>query len=331
MMNVLVTGADGVLGSNLVRELLNRNYRITVFLEAGKSSPTLNDLSIERIYGNILHPKEIEQAITGKGIVIHCAASTSVWPSRSETVHEVNVNGTRNVVEACINQNVGRLIYVGTANSFGFGSIQRPGNEMQPYRSDQYKLDYMDSKFMAQQVVLAAIHERQLPALIINPTFMLGAYDSTPSSGAMIKAIAEGKIPGFTPGGKNFIHVKDVAVGIANAITKGTIGECYILGNENLSYQEAFKKIASVINGKIPTKRIPTLATKAYGLISSTCARLFQFKPSCSYRMAKVSCDEHYYSSRKAVRELELPQTPIEKGIAECFDWLVQHGYIKTA
>ena len=329
-MKTLITGADGVLGSNLVRELLNRNYKVTVFLEKGKESPTLNDLPIVKHHGDILIAEDLNQAMAGMDIVIHCAACTAVWPSRAEFIRDVNIRGTRNVIDACIENDIQRLIYVGTANSFGFGTLTDPGNEFQPYRSEQYGLDYMDSKFMAQQVVLAAVEERGLPAVVVNPTFMLGAYDSTPSSGAMIKAVAEGKVPGYTSGGKNFVYVGDVAIGIANAIEHGKIGECYILGNENLSYKDAFKKIAQVVRAKIPRKRVPALAVKFYGLGSSIFAKIFRYKPTCSFRMAKVSCDEHYYSSKKAISDLHLPQTPIEQGIKECFEWLAINGHIKT-
>ncbi|MCG8574316.1 MAG: NAD-dependent epimerase/dehydratase family protein [Flavobacteriales bacterium] len=328
-MEILITGADGVLGSNVVRELLNRNYNVTALIESGKDPVTLHSLNIETIEGNILNPTDLDQAIQGKDAVIHCAASTNVWPSRSTITCEVNVEGTRNVVNACLEHNIKRLIYVGTANSFGYGDLKNPGKEGNPYVSDKYGLDYMDSKFMAQQCVLSAVKSKGLPAVVVNPTFMIGPFDAKPSSGAMIIALAQGKVPGYTQGGKNYINVKDAAVGIVNAITMGRIGECYILGNENLSFKEAFRKIANVVGCKAPTRKISPLFVKAYGKLNSTLAKVFGFYPSVTYEMSRISCDGHYYSAQKAIKELKLPQTPLEKGIKDCFEWFKANGYLK--
>ena len=155
----------------------------------------------------------------------------------------MNIEGTENVIQAIKDNNVKRLVYVGTANSFGNGSsLDDLGDETNEYTAHKYGLD-LDSKKKAQDLLLDAVKKDGLPAIIVNPTFMIGPYDSKPSSGTMVLAIYNGKVPGYTRGGKNYIAVKDTAVAIANGITMGRIGECYILGNENLSYKDAFEKI----------------------------------------------------------------------------------------
>jgi dihydroflavonol-4-reductase len=186
----------------------------------------------------------------------------------------------------------------------------------------------MDSKYNAQQFILKEVKENGLPAVIVNPTFMFGPYDSNPSSGAMIVALYNGKVPGYTKGGRNYVCVKDAAVAIANALTKGRIGECYILGNQNLSYKEAFGKIAATIDVKPPALPIPGVFAKLYGGIGSAIGKISGKTPAISYPLARIACDEHYFSPAKAVRELELPQTPIDKGIKECFEWLKENGYL---
>lgn len=327
-MKILVTGADGLLGSNLVRELLNRNYQVRIFAQPNRQQKTLAGLTIERIEGNLLNAQEIKNAAIGCNAIIHVAANTSIWPSRSEIVNKVNIEGTKNVIAAAKHAQVEKLIYVGTANSYGFGNKENPGIETNPYMSAKYGLDYMDSKYKAQQLILNEI-QNGLPAIVVNPTFMLGPYDSIPSSGAMILAVYNKKVPGYSVGGRNYIYVKDVAVAIANALTKGKIGECYILGNHNLSYQEMFKKIADTIDVEAPKVKIPAMAAKAYGSINTIYAKLTKTKPVVSYAMALIACDEHYYSSQKAVKELDLPQTPIEGAIKESFEWLKENGYLK--
>ncbi len=328
-MKILVTGPDGVLGSNLVRELLERKHEVSVLLLEGTQSPTLDGLSIERFYGNILNTSDLDKCFSGQEVVIHCAAATNVYPARNEFVNKVNIEGSKNIVEATLRHNIQRLIYVGTANSFGYGeTLENPGKEGNPYRSIKYGMDYMDSKRYAQENILDAVEKRQLPALIVNPTFMIGPYDSKPSSGELIIALYKGKVPGYTTGGKNYIAVKDAATAIANAVTMGKIGECYILGNENLTYQEAFDKISGAIGVKPPKMKLSSFMVKTYGSLSTFFAGIFKFKPSVTKELAMISCDRHYYSPEKARRELLLPQTPIEVAAKECFQWFVENNYI---
>jgi dihydroflavonol-4-reductase len=187
----------------------------------------------------------------------------------------------------------------------------------------------MDSKKAAQEKVLEAVKNSNLPAVVVNPTFMIGPFDSKPSSGAMILAIVNNKIPCYTDGGKNYINVADAATGIANAIELGTIGECYILGNENLTYNEMFNKIASVVKSKAPKHKFPTFVVNLYGAMNGLFARIFRYQPAVTPQLAKISTEEHYYSPKKAVQELKLPQNPIEIGIKDCFDWFTANGYIK--
>jgi len=328
-MKILVTGPDGVLGNNLVRELLNRNYAVSVLLLEGTASPTLEGLPLTSYYGDIMKPETLDAPFACNDIVIHCAAATNVFPARNEFVNKVNIEGSRNIVNACLKHSIKRLVYVGTANSFSFGaSKDKPGVEDTPYASLHYGLDYMDSKRYAQDLVLEAVNNDGLPAVIVNPTFMIGPYDSKPSSGKMILALHKGKVPGYTKGGKNYVAVKDAAVAIANAIDKGRTGECYILGNENLTYKEAFEKLANAIGAKPPKLKMANFVVKLYGTVSSLLAKIFNFNPAVTRELAIISCDHHYYSAEKARKELDLPQTPIETAAKECFEWFKENNYI---
>ena len=328
-MKVLVTGADGVLGSNLVRDLLSRDYKVSVLLEAGKESPTLEGLDIQKFHGNILSPIDVENATKGQEGVIHAAASTSVFPARSEIVNKVNIEGTQNIIDACLKHKIKRLVYVGTANSFCFGSSKdSPGVEKGPYLSVKYGVDYMDSKQKAQELVLDYVKNHNLPALIVNPTFMIGPYDSKPSSGIMVLTIKKGGVPGYSGGGKNFVAVKDAATALANALTMGRIGECYILGNYNLTFKEAFETIAEVVGAKAPSRQLPNFIVVSYGRLMSLLAKIFKFYPAVTKELAVISCENHFYSSEKAQKELLLPKTPLKVAIKECYDWFNENGYL---
>ena len=299
---------------------------MVAFLLPNSPSKTLEGLDIERVYGNLLEESSVHQACQGCDAVIHAAANTSIWPSRSEMVRKVNIDGTKYLIDGAVAAKVKRFIYIGTANSFGFGSKEAPGNETRPYLGAQYGLDYMDSKYEAQKLVLQAVKEQGLPALTVNPTFMLGPYDSKPSAGAMIVAIFKGKVPGYTSGGRNYIYVKDVAEAIVNGLTMGRVGESYIAGHHNMNYQEAFTKIAQTIGVKPPKLNIPAIFSLLYGRIGNGMSALTGKAPTVSLPMARISTDEHYFDASKAIQELQLPQTPIEQAIRESFEWMRQNG-----
>ena len=172
MSKVLVTGADGFLGSNVVRELLKRNHKVKAFIFPESKSTTLDGLDIERYKGNLLNADDIIKAASDVDAVIHTAANTKTWPSRCKGHAAVNIDGTKNVIKAVTENNIKRLVYVGTANSFGPGTQKNPGTEKTPYASAKYGLGYMDSKYQAHLLVLDAVRQG-LPAVIVNPTLCL--------------------------------------------------------------------------------------------------------------------------------------------------------------
>jgi dihydroflavonol-4-reductase len=329
-MKILITGPTGLLGHNLIRLLVSEGHRIRAIVQPQAPVNFLLGLDIEIIPCDIVTDTALlDKAMEGCDAVIHTAALTTVSPARSPLHRLVNVQGAINVMEAALKNNVKRYIHVGTANSFGYGSAGRPGTESCAYNSGKYGLDYTDSKLEAQQIVLDYVKSRGLSAIVVNPTYMIGPYDAKPSSGAMIVAVCTGKLKGYSPGGKNCISVKDVSRAISNALTHGKIGECYILGNENLTYKALFEKVARSAGVDVPSLKIPALAVKAWGLAGSLYERVAKRKTMLNYPMARIACDCHYFNAEKAVRELGLPQTPLEQAIEEAIQWFASNGYIK--
>lgn len=327
-MKILVTGADGFLGSNLVRELLDRGYEVRALIQQGRKNTNLNGLKIEVNQGDILYIEEVMKAADGCRAIIHSAAITNTWPARSGLLRQVNIQGTCNIITTAKIVGVERLIYVGSANSFGFGSKENPGDETRPYSASRYHLDYFNTKYMAQQLVLEEVRKNGLRAVVVNPTFLIGPFDSKPGFGTIILAIYQSRMPGCAVGGRNYIHVRDVAVGIANALDRGRIGESYILGNQNLSYRELFSMIAHVIGVKSPKITYSPFLTKVYGMFGSLFGTITRRSNVISFTLARIACDEHYYTAKKAINALDLPQTPIETAIKEAYVWFKNNDYL---
>ncbi len=326
---VLVTGGDGFLGTNVVRELLGRGYRVRAFIEPGRNPATLEGLEVEPVRGDIRQAKAVAEAAEGCNYIIHTAASTSIWPPRSEMLRQINVEGTLNVIRAALTASVQRLVHVGSANSFGFGTRESPGDESRPYTCAKYGLGYMDTKYEAHKRILESVERQGLPAVIVAPTFMLGPYDTKPGSGRMILEVARRRVPGYSSGGRCYLYVKDAAVGAANALERGRVGESYILGNENLTYRETFELIARVVGVRPPRTKIPAPLTRMVGLFGSMTGTLSGREPKISLAMAKIATELHFYTAAKAVRELDLPQTPIEEAVRDAYRWFCEHGYLE--
>ena len=317
LMKILITGADGLLGSNLVRLLISQGHTIRVFLQTTSKSKTLQGLDIEKYYGDILVVDSIMTAMRGCDIVIHAAANTCVWPAKSSFIRKINTTGTENMITVAKACNIKRFIYVGTASSIKSASA-----------NNQTKmLDYIDSKTRALNLVLQAAETNALDALAILPTYMVGAYDSLPSSGKMILSLIKGQLKFCSKGGKNFVYVNDVATAISNAIAIGISGKYYIAGNQNLTYQEFLQKVATISGKPANISPLPDFFVKTIGAAGSLYGAIFKKAPLLSLEMAQIGCEKYYYNSNDAVKQLLMPQTPIDKAISDCVQWFKQEGY----
>ena len=213
-MKVLVTGANGLLGVNLIRELVKSGVDVKGFVRPTANLKVLEDLPCEIRRGSILSFEDIHDALQDCDAVIHAASTTSVMPREFEFYRKVNVDSTKNVVNAVLRQGNKRMVHVSTAHAFGPGSKENPGTELSPFTLGRYKSGYINSKYMAQQYVLQHVATHQLDAVVVNPNFIIGPYDAKPSSGKIILLGLGRGVQWCPPGGKNFVHACDVARGI---------------------------------------------------------------------------------------------------------------------
>lgn len=328
MKKVFVTGADGMLGSMICRYLLKEGYSVTAMTLPSSKFTTLDGLALEKVSGNILDKSGLKGLMQGHQYVIHVAAMTNVWPRRIEHLRNVNISGTMNVKEIASELGMERMVYIGSASSFTPGTKENPGNEDSAFSWNKFGMDYIDSKYEAQQLLFKAFEEENFPVIVVNPTFMIGPYDSGPSSGAMLLNLYRKKVPGYSEGGKNFVYSGDVAQAVVNALSMGRLGQCYIAGNENLEFREFFQIASNVMERKFNLKKVPQFLILGIGAMNSGIARIRSKSPKISYGMASMASVSQYFSVEKARKELNLPQTPIETAIKESLQWFKDNGYI---
>lgn len=328
MNTVLVTGANGFLGGYLCRELLRRGYGVRAFVRPGSDQRMLADLPVDVWIGDLLDADNVRASVYGCDYIIHAGSATAVNPARNLSVRLANVQGTATTLAAAVRAGIQRYIYVGSASVFGFGDQRHPGTEQSPYQDRFYGLDYMSSKQAATNLVLDAIQTDHLPALMVHPTVTLGPYDYKNTAHVLLTALYQKRILATPTGGRNYVHVNDVATATVNALTMGTLHESYILGNENLSYQQLFNLMAQIMQVRAPSRRLLPQLAPLIGLFGDW-RNAFSDQPAdYNSSLMAMANDKHYFSSEKAIRALALPQTPVRTAITEAFEWFRDNGYL---
>ena len=323
---VFVTGSDGLLGTNTIHTLLSEGYRVIALVHPESRSRTLDNLDVEIVKGDILDPPSFLYALHKADYIIHIAAITDQYPARNPMMRKVNIEGSRNLLKAAQEANIKRFIYISSANICSPGTASNPGTEKNNYDGWKFGSDYMDSKYLATQLFLKAYNETGFPVVILAPTFMIGPYDSIPSSGRLLLNYYYEKLPAYSKGVKNFVAVKDVAQAAVNALTRGRVGECYLAANKNMTYHDFFKEVAQVTNKPFKMFYLPFPLLIVFATIMAGYSQLFGKPVGLTYKIARLSGMEQYYTAKKAIRELGMPQSDISTAIKECITWMVENN-----
>jgi dihydroflavonol-4-reductase len=328
----LVTGATGLLGGNLVRTLHAAGHQVRILVRKNSKTFHIDDLKdVEKIEGDITDAASLDSAFEGVDQVFHCAATVSMWPAMDQQMVAVNIDGTQNIIDATEKYKVNRLIHCSSVDGIGLPENgTTPSNENTPWNWDRlgHENGYARTKYESQQLVLEATKKGRIDAVIVNPTYMLGAYDPKPSSGQMILEVAAGKALGYTSGGNNFVDVEDVAEAMITAAAKGKTGEMYILGGKNMSYKEIFTLIAEVLGVAPPRFPIPYGAARCGGWFGDLHGAVTGKEPSINTTTVQMGYVNHYYDPSRAISQLEMKQSSVRGAIERAVQWFRQESYL---
>ena len=326
-MRVLVTGATGFIGGNVARTLQARGYEVRALVRPGSSTLTLEGTGIETVQGDVRDRQSVAQALKDCQALVHCAAMYTFWTSNPGLVYEVNVEGTRVVLEEGLKAGVQACVYTSTVSTVGFppGGVGTEATEPSPKELVGH---YKKSKYMAEKEALE-MARRGLPVVVVNPTAPIGPWDVKPTpTGKMVLDLLRGRIPAYVNTGMNLVDVEDVAVGHALALEKGRPGERYLLGNTNMTLGRMFKMLEGVSGKKAPTIRLPLWmviwAGYADTFIEGT---LMGREPLIPLEGLKISRKPMYVSCEKAITGLGLPQSPVEGAMEKAVRWFRDYGY----
>ena len=320
-MRAFVTGGTGFIGANVVRALLAQGFKVRALVRPNSDRRNLEGLDIELVQGDVRDFPSVKRAMQDCGLAFHVAALYSFWVRPRRLIYEVNVDGTRNVLQAALELGIEQVVYTSSVAALGLREDGRPADEDTPVNPKHIIGDYKKSKYLAQEVALAYA-KKGLPVVIVNPTFPVGPYDIKPTpTGQVIRDFLERRMPAYLETGMNVVAASDVAEGHLLAAEKGRIGEKYILGGENLTMRELLEALSRITGLPAPRVRLPYWPILALSYLNVGWCRLAGGTPRMTPDTVRMSRHYMFFSPRKAVEELGLPQTPAEEALRRAVDW----------
>ena len=312
----------------MARELSEKGIKIRCLVRETSSMKNLDGLYIEIAHGDISDIDSVHRAMKGCDRVYHLAAVYASWLPDPGLMYRTNEEGTRNVLTACRDAGVQKVVYCSSVAALGAHG-KTPADESARFNLNSTKDHYFISKYRAEQVALE-FARTGLPVVIVNPSNPIGVRDIAPTpTGALIINLLKGKFPGYVDGGINLIDVTDCARGIAAAMEKGQAGQKYILGNRNVSIKDYFDLIVNVAGkGKSPPLRIPAGMAVFSGWGYQMLSRITGKPPVTSASWARVGSHYSWWDCTRAREELNLGQRPLEESIADAIMWFETNGYL---
>lgn len=303
-MRILITGATGFLGVHLCHRLVAERHQVRAFVRAQSDRNQLNGLQIEYAVGDITDVESLAQAVEDREIVIHAAAHLANWGQVKTLQTKINVEGTQNLVAACKQHFVRRLVHVSSVAAIGIpDNSQTPVNETFCFNLEHSGLNYHLSKWQSEAVVLSQ-QSSQLDVVVVNPGTIFGRFGHRFQGGEMIEKVRRSSIVPYFLGGINAVHVGDVVDGICRAMVTGRSGERYILGGENITFRQIVEIAAAHLGVNRMLVPIPPAVTGLAAAIQSPISAITGKRPRFTAEVHYCAHRFHFYDAQKAKDEL---------------------------
>ena len=326
----LITGATGFVGSAVARDLLAHGHRLRALVRPHADRRNLDGLPLEIAVGDLDDEDSLRRALAGCDALFHMAAAYRLWTPEPETLYRSNVEGTRRIMQAALEAGVRRIVYTSSVATLGLRSDGVPADEDTPVSLDDMIGHYKRSKFLAEAVVRELVRNHGLPAVIVNPSTPVGPRDIKPTpTGRLIRDAALGRMPAYVDTGLNIVHVDDVAAGHRLAFERGTPGERYILGGDNLSLQAILTEIATLTGRRPPRLRLPHQSVLPLAYAAEAWARLSRRRQDLQLTVdgVRMARKHMFFSSAKAERELGYKHRPAAEALADAVHYYLSEAW----
>lgn len=318
-----VTGGTGFIGINLIELLVNEGWDVTALHRPTSDLTYLKRFPIKLAAGSITDRESLDRAIPGgTDVVFHVAGDTSFWSKQNARQDTINIDGTRNMVDAAASKDVG--IFIHTSSDSAWGRVEGAVDEQTPLLGKDSWINYERSKHLGELEALKGI-ELGMKVVVLNPANVVGPYD-TNTWGQLFFLLRDNALPAVPPGTTSVTHVHDVVWAHLNAVTKGRSGERYLLAGGHCDLADFVGEVARVSGAKTP-REAPAWVLKLFGRVSVMIAAITGNEPDITPEIAAMTSQAGTrFSSDKAIRELDYQIQPMEVAVKDNYDWLVKEG-----
>jgi dihydroflavonol-4-reductase len=325
-----VTGSNGFVGVNLVEQLALSGWRVLALHRAASDTRILGRIAAQRavelVCGDINDPASLTRTLPhGADAVFHVAGSTNLWSMKNAEQDRINIEGTRNMVEAALAAGAKRFVHTSSISVWGMqnGTV----DETSVATGNVSPVNYQRSKYAAEEAVRNGI-ARGLDAVIVNPAGIIGPYD-TSGYARLFRLVATGKLPGVPPGSLSFCHVREVAKAHIAAAERGRTGERYLLGGADASVLELVQIIGKLAGRPVPDKPSSAFLLKLVGAAGDFAARFTGKPPTLSSEAAALVTRKLFCDCSKAKRELGFQPVALRSMAEDCYRWMKQEGLLE--
>lgn len=320
-MKILLLGSTGLLGRNVLNILLERGYEVVAFVRNSHGIKDIDNKALTIVEGKLTNKEAFRKAAKGCEAIINCVGTTDMSLLRYEDYLPMNRELCRTLVELSETTDTKIVVHVSSANTIGYGDKANPSDEAkemrEPFASSYYARSKREGEMLLEK---AALKNPDCHYIILNPGFMIGAWDSKPSSGQLLLAGYKRRFMVAPGGGKSFVAVKDVAAVAVAALTRGKSGERYLLTGEELMLSDFYRRQATLCGYKQKILILPRWILSIAGAFGDL-LRIIHIPTQVSTNNIKQLSVMEYYSSKKAKEELGFEATSIDKAIVEFFEW----------
>ncbi|HNT27298.1 MAG TPA: NAD-dependent epimerase/dehydratase family protein [bacterium] len=326
----VVTGASGHVGNTLIRMFVEQGKadQVVAMIHCNKEPESLKGLPVKRVCGDICDYQTLVPLFKGADVVFHCAALISIVPGMYKKLNEVNYDGTLNVMRACREAGVRRLVHVASIEAIGDLCTGRPVTEADGFNPEHAMIEYGVTKANA---ALKVVEEAQkgLDVVIVSPVGVVGPYDFKPSQmGKMVLDYAAKKLPAYPDGGFDFVDSRDVAKALLAAAEKGHTGENYLVTGGHLSIPEMMAMLEEVSGIRKPLFKLPHWVMTVAALGSEALFHLFGGNPIVTRGSLRILKSRLKVCGEKTRRELGVEPTPLKKTFADQIAFFREHGML---
>jgi len=327
-MRVFLTGATGFVGSHVARAYDAAGAELRLLTRGSSNLKSLEGIRGEQVIGDLRKPESLRSAVAGCDAVVHVAADYRLWVRDPDEMYAANVGGTRELLKIARESGVAQVVYTSSVATMGFKTDGTIVDEGTPVSELDMIGHYKRSKFLAEQEAIKAAHGGQR-VMILNPTTPIGPGDIKPTpTGRIVVDFLNKKFPAYVDTGLNLVDVSEVARMHLVALDRGSSGERYILGGENLTLKQILDKMSAITGLPSPTMKVPHAVAMVFAFFDETITGKLRGKePRATVEAVRMGKKMMFASSAKAERELGFEVKPVYKALRGAIDWFVAHGY----